>query len=219
MSKSKGRPTKVLSEGAIRNAMVNTQSNHQAARYLRMSYDTYKKYAKMYVDRETGKTLFDLHLNLYGKGITKVRWTHDISIEKLEDILTKSKYKPFNVDKVKQRLLYEGKLRSECYRCGHSEKRVIDYKQPLLLNFRNGDKNDWRLDNLEMICYNCYHLYIGNLYTDKQVRNVEDITAPELKSAEIDPDIDDFYLQHFKDLGLMDTDDDYEEGDEYISKL
>lgn len=219
MSKNKGRPTKVLSEGTIRNAMQHTQSNHQAARYLRMSYDTYKKYAKMYVDRETGKTLFEMHINHFGKGIKKVRWTHDMSVEKLDEILTKSKYKPFNVEKVKQRLLYEGRLKHECYRCGHSEKRVVDYKQPLLLNFRNGDKNDWRIENLEMICYNCYFLYIGNLYTEKQVRNVEDITAPVQKVAEIDPDIDDYYLQHFKELGLMGDDQDYEEGDEFISKI
>ena len=219
MSKNKGRPTKVLSEGTIRNAMQHTQSNHQAARYLRMSYDTYKKYAKMYVDRETGKTLFEMHINHFGKGIKKVRWTHDMSVEKLDEILTKSKYKPFNVEKVKQRLLYEGRLKHECYRCGHSEKRVVDYKQPLLLNFRNGDKNDWRIENLEMICYNCYFLYIGNLYTEKQVRNVEDITAPVQKIAEIDPDIDDYYLQHFKELGLMGDDQDYEEGDEFISKI
>ena len=219
MSKNKGRPTKVLSEGTIRNAMQHTQSNHQAARYLRMSYDTYKKYAKMYVDRETGKTLFEMHINHFGKGIKKVRWTHDMSVEKLDEILTKSKYKPFNVEKVKQRLLYEGRLKHECYRCGHAEKRVVDYKQPLMLNFQNGDKNDWRIENLEMICYNCYFLYVGNLYTDKQIRNVQDITAPESKGSEIDSKIDDFYLQHFKELGLMGDDTDYEEGDEFISKI
>lgn len=218
MSKDKGRPTKVLTEGAIRNAMKHTQSNHQAARYLRMSYATYKKYAKLYVDQESGLTLLELHKNAAGKGINRVRWTHEIPLEKLDDILTKSKYKPFNVEKVKSRLLYEGRLRSECYRCGHSEKRVVDYKQPLVLNFKNGDKNDWRFDNLEMICYNCHFLYIGNLYSEKQIRNIEDITSPELKVAEIDPEIDDYYLQHFKELGLIDNPD-YEEGDEFISRL
>ena len=218
MAKSAGRPTKVLSEGTIRNAMKHTQSNHQAARYLRMSYDTYRKYAKLYMDRDTGLTLFELHKNEAGKGINRVRWDHEIPLEKLDEILTKSKYKPFNVEKVKSRLLYEGRLRSECYRCGHTEKRVIDYKQPFILGFRNGDKNDWRFENLEMICYNCYFLYVGNLYTEKQTRDMEDITAPEMKVAKVDPDIDDYYLQHFKELGLMEGGD-YEEGDEFISKL
>lgn len=218
MSKPSGRPTKVLSEGTIRNAMKSTQSNQQAARYLRMSYDTYRKYAKLYVDQESGLTLFELHKNAAGKGISRVRWDHEFSIEKLDQILTKSKYKPFNIEKVKSRLLYEGRLRSECYRCGNSEKRVIDYKQPIVLSFKNGDKTDWRFENLEMICYNCHFLYIGNLYTEKQIRNIEDMTTPEQKVSQIDPDIDDYYLQHFKELGLMDGDD-YEEGDEFISKL
>ena len=44
------------------------------------------------------------------------------------------------------------------------------------------------------------------------------MTTPEQKVSQIDPDIDDYYLQHFKELGLMDGDD-YEEGDEFISKL
>jgi 5-methylcytosine-specific restriction endonuclease McrA len=218
MSRIIGRPEKRLSEGVIRNAMKHTQSNHQAARYLRMSYDTYRKYAKLYVDQETGKTLFDLHKNSSGKGINRVRWNDNFSAEKLDDILTKSQYKAFSIEKIKSRLLYEGKLRHECYRCGHSEKRVVDYKQPVVLNFKNGDKHDWRFDNLEMICYNCHFLYVGNLYTEKQIRNLEDVTSPELKKAEIDLDIDDHYLQHFKELGLL-GDDDYQDGDEYISKI
>ena len=219
MHERKGRPTKVLSERVIRNAMKHTLSNHQAARYLRMSYDTYKKYAKMYMDQESGKTLFELHKNVSGVGINRISWKDKFSVEKLEEILNKSEYKAFSIEKVKSRLLYEGLLRHECYRCGHSEKRVVDYKQPLILNFKNGNKHDWRFDNLEMICYNCHFLYVGNLYTDKQIRNLEDATAPEIKKAEVDLDIDDHYLQHFKELGLFGEDEDYQEGDEFISKI
>ena len=218
MGKHIGRPTKALSEGVIRNAMKNTQSNHQAARYLRMSYDTYRKYAKLYVDQETGKTLFELHKNTSGKGINRVKWNDQFSVERLDEILTKSSYKAFSIEKVKNRLLYEGKLRSQCYRCGHHEKRVVDYKQPILLNFKNGDKHDWRFDNLEMICYNCYFLFVGNLYSERQIKNIEDSTAPEIKSAQVDLDIDDHYLQHFKELGLIDNPD-YEDGDEFISRI
>jgi hypothetical protein len=219
MSKFIGRPEKRLSEGVIRNAMKHTQSNHQAARYLRMSYETYRKYAKLYVDQESGKTLFDLHKNASGKGINRVKWNHDFSIDKLDEILTKSEYKAFSIDKVKQRLLYEGRLRSECYRCGHHEKRAVDYKQPIMLNFKNGNKHDWRFDNLEMICYNCFFLFIGNLYTEKQIRNLEDVTSPELKKAEVDLGIDEHYLEHFRELGLLGENEDYEEGDEFISRI
>ena len=213
-----GRPDKRLSEGVIRNAMKVTQSNHQAARYLRMSYGTYMKYSKLYIDPETNLTLFELHKNWGGKGINRIRWDHQFPITNLDKILTNSDYKAFSIEKVKGRLLYEGRLRSECYRCHHTEKRVIDYKQPIMLSFKNGNKHDWRFENLEMICYNCYFLFVGNLYSEKQVKNMEDITSIKVRAGEMDLKIDDHYLEHFKELGLLDEDDDMS-GDEFISKL
>ena len=57
-----GRPPIALTESQIRYAMYNTYSNQQAARFLNLAYNTYKKYAKSYIDTETGLTLFQLHL-------------------------------------------------------------------------------------------------------------------------------------------------------------
>lgn len=219
MSKNKaGRPRRDLTEAVIRNAMKHTQSNFQAARYLNVTIETYRKYARLYIDQESGKTLYDLHKNNSGKGIKRVRWNHEISIEKINQIMSSESYRAINQQKLKGRLIYEGILRMECYRCGHHEKRVVDYKQPLVLSFKDGNKNNWKVDNLEMLCYNCYFLYIGNLFTEKQIQRLEDANATTLKKGEIDWQIDDNFLQHFKELGL-ETDDDYQEGDEYISKI
>lgn len=219
MSKNKGgRPPRVLSESVIRNAMKFTQSNFQAARYLNMTIETYRKYAKLYIDQETGKTLYDLHKNNSGKGIKKISWKNEISLQKIDEILGRDAYRAVNAQKLKDRLIYEGKLRMECYRCGHHEKRLIDYKQPLVLNFKDANKNNWKHENLEMLCYNCHFLYVGNLFTDKQIKKLEDIGAPLVKTAEIDWDMDETFLAHFKDVGL-EEDSGYEEGDEFISKL
>jgi hypothetical protein len=49
-----------LLEREIRYAMSKSTSNSEAARYLGISYSTYKKYAKLYVDADTGLTLFEL---------------------------------------------------------------------------------------------------------------------------------------------------------------
>ena len=38
-----------------------TRSNLSAAKYLGISYNTYKKWAESYIDSETGKTLLELH--------------------------------------------------------------------------------------------------------------------------------------------------------------
>jgi hypothetical protein len=42
-----GRPKRDLTENVIRNAMKHTQSNFQAARYLNITIETYRKYAKL----------------------------------------------------------------------------------------------------------------------------------------------------------------------------
>ena len=55
---------KFLSKEQIVAAQGKTLSNMAAARYLHVSYQHYKKYAKMY-------NLFDTHKNQAGKGIPK----------------------------------------------------------------------------------------------------------------------------------------------------
>lgn len=218
MSKKAGRPPRDLSESVIRNAMKHTQSNFQAARYLNLTIETYRKYAKIYIDQESGKSLYELHKNNSGKGIKKVNWKHDISVDKINEIMASESYRAVNFQKLKNRLIYEGILRMECYTCGHCEKRVIDYKQPLVLSFIDGNKNNWKIDNLRMLCYNCYFLFVGNLFSEGQVRRMEDSTAPYVKKETVDWDIDDNFLAHFRDLGL-EPQDNYEEGDEFISRI
>ena len=219
MSKNKaGRPRRDLTEAVIRNAMRHTQSNFQAARYLNVTIETYRKYARLYIDQESGKTLYELHKNNSGKGIKRVRWNHEISIEKINEIMSSDSYRAINQQKLKARLIYEGILRMECYRCEHNEKRVVDYKQPLILSFKDGNKNNWKVGNLEMLCYNCYFLYVGNLFSEKQIQRLEDANATILKKGEIDWQIDDNFLQHFKELGL-EPDEGYQEGDEFIAKV
>jgi hypothetical protein len=213
-----GRPKRDLTETVIRNAMKHTQSNLQAARYLNVTIETYRRYAKLYIDRETEKTLYDLHKNATGKGVRRVNWKDKISIEKINDIMSSESYRAINQTKLKNRLIYEGILRMECYKCGHCEKRVIDYKQPLMLNFKDGNKHNWKVENLRMLCFNCYYLYVGNLFSEKQIKRLEDANTPSLKKEEINWEVDNNFLQHFKDIGLEPIDS-YEEGDEYITKI
>ena len=61
---------KILTKDQILRAMKYTKSNMAAARFLGCSYPHYKQYAKLYKNEE-GKTLFEVHLNRQGKGISK----------------------------------------------------------------------------------------------------------------------------------------------------
>ena len=75
-----GRPPMNISESEIRYAMENTQSCAGAARFLKVSYEAFRKYAKLYTDEASGKTLFELHKNKAGKGISLILCKRDGSM-------------------------------------------------------------------------------------------------------------------------------------------
>ena len=56
-----GRPAFNITESEIRYAMEHTNSCAGAARFLKISYEAFRKYAKLYKDKTSGKTLFELH--------------------------------------------------------------------------------------------------------------------------------------------------------------
>jgi 5-methylcytosine-specific restriction endonuclease McrA len=151
-----------LTERDIRYAMTNTKSNREAARFLRMAYKTYRKYATMYRDEESGKTLYELHKNVAGKGVVKHSGPY-AGKRGLVDIL-EGKHPEYVGTRLKARLIREGFLVEECSQCGFSERRVTDYTVPLLLVWGDGNKRNHKLENLKLLCYNCYYLTYDNLF-------------------------------------------------------
>jgi hypothetical protein len=211
-----GRPAKLLTEQQIRQAIKNTGSNQAAARYLNVSFPTYALYAKMYLDQETGKTLLELHKNQSGEGIPKF---HKSAKEpRIEDLLKAGmSIQSYSVEKLKARLLYEGYLAPQCNKCGFHEARVLDLKIPLILSFKDGNRSNWVVENLEMLCYNCYFLYVGDLFTKKQVQYLEDANTPIVQPSQTDWELDEYYRQHFEELGLISKASD--DSSEYIDQI
>lgn len=152
-----------LSESEIRYAMENTKSNRAAAKFMRVSYDTWKKYAKMYTDSETGKTLFELHKNEAGKGITKASSRVNGGTYSIDRIL-EGQHPKYPTWKLRNRLLALGIFEEECASCGYDERRITDDTVPLLLDHINGDETDHRLENLQMLCLNCWYQQVGEPY-------------------------------------------------------
>ena len=159
-----------LTEAQLRYAMANTTSNAEAAVWLHVSFATWKKYAKMYIDQETGKPLYDLHRD---EGAAK------------RLILPKTKYKrramgphtfqPFNMEDVfankhpkysqrtfKNRLINEGWLEERCSCCGYQERRAYDYEVPLKLHWIDGNEENYALTNVQLLCFNCFFVHVGN---------------------------------------------------------
>lgn len=197
----RGRLAANLTEQQIRYAMSRSMSNRAAARVLNVNYYTYRHYARLYYDVAAGKTLFELHKNEAGKGIKK--FFEDSREPKLTDLLKEGMpLESYSIDKLKARLIYEGLLECKCNRCEFSEVRVLDMKPPLLLNYKDGNKSNWTIENLEFLCYNCYFLFVGDIITKKQEKHVEDFGAPALRTVEPEWELDDFYLEHFRNLGI-----------------
>jgi hypothetical protein len=194
---------KPLSKEDILRAMNVTQSNRAAARYLHVSYIHYKKWAKNYDATEEGyRNLFEQHKNQAGKGIPKFlkgSGKEPALIDIIEGRIDASSFSP---DKLKYRLITEGYLAEECATCRFHERRVSDYKMPLLLHFKDGNKKNYRKENTELLCYNHYFLTVGDIFTDKQVKGIED-HVPTYES-EVTWEMDDYTRQRLEELGLVD---------------
>lgn len=213
--KEKGRPRKILSKQQILSAMAKTMSNVAAARYLYVSYPHYKKYAKLYKDEDTGKTLFELHKNASGKGIPKMNSvTGGFNVGNLRKVLEgKAPIYSWSPKVLKTRIIQAGFVEEKCVQCNFSERRVIDSKVPLILHFKDGNKANWTKENLGFLCYNCYFLYVEDVFTKRQIDAVEDYTT-ERKTDEITWELSQEMVEHFRELGLTEEID--EGGEEFI---
>jgi len=207
---------KPLGKEMIVAAMNKTKSNRAAARYLNVSYQHYKKWAKQYDATEDGyPNLFEQHKNQSGKGIPKFLNNGKSDFAVIDIIEGRLDPSSFNPQKVKYRLIEEGYLAEECSQCGFNERRVNDYKIPIILNFKDRNKQHYRLDNLEMLCYNCYFLFQGDIFSDKQLQGLED--HKPINQSEVDWEMDEYTLQRLKELGLGDQEED--DGLDIISRL
>ena len=193
---------KSFTKDQILNAMDKTQSVAGAARYLNCSYQHLKKYMKLYKDEESGKTLFEIHLNPSGKGIPKFLTNGKKDPALLDIIEGRINAASFSPDKLKYRLTTEGYLEECCGNCGFTEHRVTDHKVPLILHFKDKNKLNYRLENIEFLCYNCYFLFIGEVFTERDIKKLEDNLSVSKTTDAVDMQLDDYHLQRLRELGL-----------------
>lgn len=175
--------TRILLQSQVENAIRVTRSNRAAAQYLRVSYVLYKKFAKLYKNHE-GIPLYDLHKNQSGRGVSKVH--HNKLKHELDDILL-GKHPSYSSAKLLRRLINNGYIAEKCNHCGYSQRRPTDLKVPILLHHINGDDNDHRRDNLEILCYNCWYVLVGNL--PKRILNPTAKTYVTPEAKVVDPAI------------------------------
>ena len=211
---------KPISRNDCLRAMRYTKSNLAASKHLGCSYQHYKRFAKSYKVNITGdensQTLFEQHLNQQGKGIPKFLPKNKKypAIKKIVE--TGMGWESFALDKLKIAIIHEGLLEDKCCNCGFNERRVIDYKIPLLIYFKDRNKTNWKLGNLGFLCYNCYYLTIGDVFDVKELREIEEL-GTQAPTDTPTWELDDATLENMKMLGLIDEEE--ELGSEFIDKI
>lgn len=201
---------KPLSKEMIVAAQANTKSNMAAARYLHVSYQHYKRYAKMY-------KVFEDHKNQSGKGIPKFLKNGKKDPALLDIIEGRISAAHFSPAKIKYRLIEEGYLLEECSMCGFKERRVLDYKMPLLLHFKDNNKSNYSKENTELLCYNHYFLSVGDVFTERDEKQIESHTEYHKTTDRVEFEVDEYHLQRLRELGLGDDDED--DVNQYISRI
>lgn len=220
---------KFLSKKSILEAMSRTSSNKEAARYLGVEFFTYRKWAQRYKE-EFGLSLYDIHANASCRGVAKSSVNMD-KVKAIKVVLETGKGgEYFTADEIKKEIINEGLMEEKCNRCGFAEKRMTDYKAPLLMNFKDSNKKNFTLDNLELICYNCYFLYVADPINEVQKRAIEIIDDPDnefnwdvdddkCESESID-DLEDYNEDcDFGDYGSFENDENYEPGNEFVAYI
>ena len=160
-----GRPQINLSESEIKYAIENTNSSAQAARFLRVSPSTFKKYASIYKNPNTGETWYETSNNKSGVGVFRTPKASDFFSD-LQEVL-EGKRVCKNKTHFKKRLLMSGLVASKCCLCGFHEKRLTDESSPFLLDHIDGNTDNQRIENIRVLCYNCYYINVGNLIGPK----------------------------------------------------
>jgi hypothetical protein len=144
----------VLTKRKILDSQENTKSAMEAARWLGVSYNTYKKWAKYY-------GVFEQHKNQEGVGIKK-GWGVPYKVP-LDGILSGERQPParWSHKVLKQRLIDEGYLYEECSKCGYNEVNLSSEKVCLAIDFEDGNYDNFKEDNIRFLCPNCYLSFNG----------------------------------------------------------
>ena len=142
---------KVITKNMILEAQKHTKSNMAAAKWMNVCYTTYKKWAKYY-------NVFEQHLNQKGDGIKKGFAVRTVNVE---DVVLGKRQPPrrWSQSVVKEELIDKGYWQNECSNCGYNEENMATGKTCLGVDFKDGDSKNWLLDNIRLLCSNCYYSF------------------------------------------------------------
>ena len=164
----------------IKAAIKSTQSMGQAAIYMGVSKNTFKKYAKQY--------------NLYAplqssKGIRRSNsgaFAWDLKL-----ILEGKNPNPYREDTLLTKAIREGYMKCQCNNCNQDFQDIKDKQPPLILDFLDKNPQNTRIDNLRLLCFNCiYRLNQSNRgwyrHRDTAIGRALDQATPVISNKDMD---------------------------------
>lgn len=164
--------SKPVPKSKIEWAIQNTRSIRAASKFLGVSYNTFKKYAKMYDLFEQNKNAAGVGVNKGGDRFNTKGW--------LSSILS-GNHPKYPDHKLLKRLISVGWLIQECSNCGYSEFRKSDSQSPLILDYIDKDKSNRDLSNLRALCFNCFFILNINKNTMTSTPESGDSLAINIK--------------------------------------
>ena len=159
--KKGGRPPKsltIMTPAKIKMAIKSTQSMGQAALYMGVSKNTFKKYAKQYdlwnpmTERVKSGELKNM------KGIRRIGNVGQMLKHDVKAILEGRNPNPFRENTLLEKAIREGYMAPCCNNCKSDFSHMIKEKEPpLILDFLDRDTQNTNVENLRALCFNCIY--------------------------------------------------------------
>lgn len=184
MNMTDGRPKKTLTETHIRYAARIARYNREAANFLRVSYAIWKKHAsQVSSEKYPGESIYEelRRNNTRVIGLKRVKETRGAkklisdSIELFRDFSQEPQHPILHSRfyNTTQRLLFilitERLKPAECSCCGYSSIRLEDQKHPYRLTFRDSNPLNRSLENIDLVCLNCYFLNFDSTFNPDKI--------------------------------------------------
>jgi len=169
-----GRPSINLKKREIFHAIGVTQSMREAAMYCKVSYNTFKKFAKQY----------ELWSPSNKKGRTGPRFKNKF----IHSILRGEMISNYRETALLKSAIQEGYLTQACSNCEADFKHFLPPTiPPLVLDFLDGNNKNGKVDNLRILCLNC--VYELRHYKHKAWYRHRDVPIVEIIEDELEPQI------------------------------
>lgn len=143
----RGKGYRPILQGEIEEAKKHAMSAMAQARWLGVHLTTYRKYAKMY-------GIYDPKPNQKGR---HRKFDPTRGKYPLVKILQGEYNGNPSISEwmVKRKLIMSGTVLPKCNICGYDKRRVGDNKICLLLDHKDGNLENFKGDNLQLLCLNC----------------------------------------------------------------